>query len=383
MISPVRPASPLPADIRSLTALRFFAAIMVVLFHFASRSEPESVLRGAFFRNGYLGVDLFFVLSGFILAHVYLGLIEAGKFRLGEFLINRLARLYPLHAVMLLLTLSWGLAMWTAQLAPIESYGPQIGLDPATGGGQAAHFASHLLLVHAWGGDGRLYFNGPSWSISAEWFAYLAFPAIAAGCLAMRARPWTGLGLGLALLGAAEIASLVLFGTSLTQRTFDFGIMRIAPEFVLGCLGYLLLRHVHLPATVSRLGLPSVILAVGLGLSGLTSTIVLPVLFTALIVLLADAERSGHLGWQGAPAPLLYLGEISYSIYLTHLFVGRIVFQIMGRILGHDPHALPSAVIGLGVLVVLAAAAVSYHLIEQPARLWIRRSFVARAATSA
>ena len=81
-------------DIRPLTSLRFFAAMWVVAFHYwpnLSSVMPPLVAKG------YLGVELFFVLSGFILCHVYLDSVADGGFRYGSFLWARLARIYPLH----------------------------------------------------------------------------------------------------------------------------------------------------------------------------------------------------------------------------------------------------------------------------------------------
>ena len=83
-----------PVDLRALTALRFFAAMWVVLYHFwpnLSADMPTLVAKG------YLGVELFFTLSGFILCHVYLDQVAAGRFDFGAFLWARLARVYPLH----------------------------------------------------------------------------------------------------------------------------------------------------------------------------------------------------------------------------------------------------------------------------------------------
>src|SRR5579871_4886437 len=89
-----------PANIKPLTALRFFAAAWVVLFHY----WPNLTLAAppALVAKGYLGVELFFVLSGFILCHVYLPPFEEGRFKYADFLWARLARIYPMHLMTLL-----------------------------------------------------------------------------------------------------------------------------------------------------------------------------------------------------------------------------------------------------------------------------------------
>lgn len=376
-----RPDQTLPADIRSLTALRFFAALMVVLFHFSDRAEPGSWLHNIVFRHGYLGVDLFFVLSGFILSHVYLRQMATGHFRYGQFLWNRLARLYPLHLVMLVLTALSGLVAAASGVVPVATYGPQIGLDPATGAGVIGHGLSQLMLLHAWGVDDRLYFNGPSWSISAEWFAYLLFPLFAAVALMVARRPALALGVGLTGLATAEFASQALFGNSLTERTYDVAILRVGPEFLLGCLAYAVLRHGEVPRPLIWPGLVGTLVAIGVALSGGLPLVAVPVLFVCLVVLVAEADRRHMLGAGGAPGSLVYLGEISYSTYMVHLLAGKIFFRAVGQLDGLDSHALPTPAILLGVVFVLAVSVFSYQLIELPARRALRRTFGRDSAT--
>ncbi len=82
------------ANIRPLTALRFFAALWVVLFSYWDNLAVDGL--PAIVARGGMGVELFFVLSGFILSHVYQTGFGEGRFRYGSFLLNRLARVYPL-----------------------------------------------------------------------------------------------------------------------------------------------------------------------------------------------------------------------------------------------------------------------------------------------
>lgn len=87
-------------NLRVLTSLRFFAALWVVLFHYWPDLTGVSTLP-SFIAKGYLGVELFFILSGFILCHVYRSAVEEGRFEYGGFLWARLARIYPVHLVTL------------------------------------------------------------------------------------------------------------------------------------------------------------------------------------------------------------------------------------------------------------------------------------------
>jgi len=105
--------------IKPLTAMRFYAAMWVVLFHYWPKLAVS--FTPAFVDRGYLGVELFFVLSGFILCHVYLPAADRGEFKYGGFLWARIARVYPLHLVTLvgprnrasvLLNWAWNYLTW-------------------------------------------------------------------------------------------------------------------------------------------------------------------------------------------------------------------------------------------------------------------------------
>jgi hypothetical protein len=139
--------------------------------------------------KGYLGVETFFVLSGFILSHVYLEATGEKRFRYGGFLWARLARVYPLHLVTLFGMIGLGLVATAAGMSIDGSLTNWRDLP------------AHLTLTHAWGLAGSSAFNHPSWSISAEWAAYLGFPAFAFVAWRLRDRPVlaTGLAAGLAL----------------------------------------------------------------------------------------------------------------------------------------------------------------------------------------
>lgn len=136
-----------------LTSLRFFAAAMIVVHHFYSAEVfgfGDSVGRPTALGAG---VSFFFVLSGFILAYVYPRLNYRED--TSRFLIARFARIWPAHAATFLL------AFWLLSLDWQTNYA-----------------IANLALVHAWIPDHLFYFsyNSPSWSISAEFFFYLAFP---------------------------------------------------------------------------------------------------------------------------------------------------------------------------------------------------------------
>lgn len=344
-----------PPDLRSLTSLRFLAALWVVLFaawpHLDVGFVPVAVTKG------YLGVEVFFVLSGFILSHVYLDVAGSREgFSYRGFLWARIARVYPLHLVTLAGMIALGAGATVAGLSVSDSL-----LDWRS-------LPAHLSLTHAWGLASSAAFNHPSWSISAEWFAYLSFPAFAWVAWRMRARPVlaTALAAGAALILYAVFEPVA--GFSLTEATFRWGALRIVPCFALGCALYLIHRRAPVPhagwvAGTSAVGLvacaslglwdPLVVLFAGgliLGLGGL------------------DNARAGVL----ASKPAVYLGEISYSVYMVCAPVLLLGVNVAARLTGADDKRL-HGIVWLAVLALIPiAAAATYHVVERPARKALR-----------
>ncbi|RWZ50936.1 hypothetical protein ELQ90_08920 [Labedella phragmitis] len=164
------PLDPPRRELRQLTGLRIIAALWVVLFHFEgqyARLLPEiGGVVWATGSRGFLAVDLFFVLSGYILAYQHLRTFSEGRGRFGRFLLKRLARIYPVHLATLVF------------LVLVVLVGARIGVTL----GRAEHFTvegavQDLLLVRGWFWPSQGW-NYPAWSLSAEWLAYLLFPVI-------------------------------------------------------------------------------------------------------------------------------------------------------------------------------------------------------------
>lgn len=344
-----------PADLRPLTALRFVAAAWVVLYtcwpfldvgftpHLASK--------------GYLGVELFFVLSGFILSHVYLEAFGTKRFGYKGFLWARIARVYPLHLVTLLgvmaLAIGAGLAGIAMEARVIDW----------------ASLPANLLMLHAWGLAPEAAFNHPSWSISAEWFAYLTFPAFAAVAWALRARPWLAVVAVAAALLALYVAFQNLAGFPLTQATIRWGALRIVPCFALGCALYLVHRRggVARPGLLSALAL--VLIVAAASVQAWDGFIVL--LGGMLILSLGslDNVRAGPLSSRFA----VWLGEISYALYMVLIPWTLVAVNGVARLTG-DADKIFSLPVWLAIVFgAVVAAAIAHHLVEKPARTWLRR----------
>ncbi|MGE3142932.1 MAG: acyltransferase family protein [Hyphomonadaceae bacterium] len=360
-------ALPYPNELKALTSLRFFAAFWVLLYHFKDHLGFNLGQIGLI-ADGWLGVDLFFMLSGFILAHVYLGQAERGRFRYAHFLQNRLARIYPMHLA--------ALAAMLALYALAHATGAGIG-DPNAF--RLADLPAHLLLIHAWGATAQVGWNFPSWSISAEWGAYLLFPLAAGLALRARTRPGLMLGAALALCLAAYAvldglhAQLPFLGRGFAEMTAQIGLLRIVPTFFAGVCLYAFGKARTLPA---RAAWPLALIAAGwiaiVSSFALWEGLAWPAL-AALILALAETARRGREGFMGARA-LVLLGAASYALYMIHLPIDIVYFHAL-EIVGIDANAgFPVRLAALaGVFIVaIAASLFAYAWFEEPARRWVR-----------
>lgn len=355
---------PTPEHLKPLTSMRFLAAMWVVMYAWWPVLDADWTT--GLVAKGYLGVELFFVLSGFILCHVYLAGLESGRFRYGSFLWARLARVYPLHLATLFGVIGLAVAAGVA------------GVSVASGLTDWASLPAHLSLTNAWGLAPSAAFNHPSWSVSAEWFAYLLFPLFGLAALTMKARPRLAILGAVALLWALYAGFERLAGFPLTAATFQWGALRIVPCFALGCAAYLLHRTAPLPRAglVAAATTAAIVASTALQLwDGLTVA-----LFAPLILSLA-ALRDGRAGLLETRAGV-YAGEISYAVYMV-----AIPWQLVAVNLAQRSMPSPDGRLHVFVWIAMVAAlvplaAIAHHLVERPARRWMRGLAARRAERS-
>ena len=347
-------AEPLLRELRALTSLRFVAAIWVVGFHYLEYLPSGHWLTRSFFREGVVAVDFFFVLSGFILMHTYAAQVETRRFRYADFLVRRLARIYPAHLFMLAVFIAFALlsAHLGVELENPDRYRPSAILP-------------NLLLIHSWGGSPAFSFNYPSWSISAEWMAYILFPVVAFAALRLmrafegsgRSRVWTA-GVALAALLLVWGGVWLAMGRSVSDLTTQHVALRILPEFFLGACLYLVARSGGRcrPRAIA-------ILAAGIvALAQAQAPHVALVAGSAALILAAALANRGDAGLLDSPA-FVYLGRISYGLYMIHIFLAALLFKAAAL----SPISLDPLVVFLsGMVVTTALAALFHHLIEAP-----------------
>lgn len=353
---------PQRATIAPLTGLRAFAALWVVSHHLRRpilTLVPDSEALERFLAAGFLGVDLFALLSGFVISYNYAEALRRPSARATlRYLRLRLARIYPLHLFTLGLMLLAYLALPRFGSAAIESanYG-------------ARDFLLNLLLIHGWGLNAGPSWNVPSWTVSAEWFCYLCFPLAAPWLVRLRDR-----GLCIALAGVAlgaTLSALRAADLTLVVSSTQYALVRIGGEFLTGCL---LFRIDALSAPWRRVAawLAPLALVGALGCVELGFEPGVVACFALLV--LALAQQAGPLAALLSRRSALFWGEASYSIYLMHWVVIRGLDAMGGTPFGALASPLERAsLLGWYLLAVLASSVVSYLGVERPARRWLRR----------
>ena len=367
-------------EIKALSGLRIVAAVWVVLFHF--RPWLEQVAPG--FRSalapvlncGAQGVDLFFMLSGFVLTWNYLD-------RMGEsfsirstlhFLWLRLARVWPVYLVTLHLALAW--IIFTLYVGHLPS--------PAADQLNAVSYVRQVVLVQLWFQpffDGSSW-DGPAWSISAEWLAYLLFGVLVLAIFRIsRATRARGL-LWLAIVASLPPA-LLLLATGHFYTPWSW-LPRIIMQFTAGALACAAVRKLQ-PTDRARRIAGYLSLALGVGIVGILyfldanpvpkvsdSSGLVDVLFVPLVVTLAIGV--GTLPRLLSTRIMVYGGYISFSLYMVHELVHTAWnwFTAEFEIVLTPSWSAKLIVVGVLGVAVLGAAAL-YHFVEEPARIWMRR----------
>jgi len=366
-------------EIKALTGLRIIAAVWVVLFHFRPMLNDASPdFRDALspvLNCGAQGVDLFFILSGFVLTWNYLdrmGSTWSTRATL-HFLWLRLARVWPVYLVTLHLA---------ALLVILTLYVGHVPL-PEASDFTAISYVRQILMVQLWFQpffDGSSW-DGPAWSISAEWLAYLLFGGLVLVIFRMqhatRARSLTLLAL------AASLPPVVMLLASGHFYTPWSWLPRIVTQFMAGALACAAVRRLRLSDRARRVaGYFSSLLIVAIvgilyffdthPLNGVEdSSGVVDVLFVPLVMTLAVGV--GSLPGLLSTRLMVYGGEISFSLYMVHELVhtgwGWAVAQFQ---LTPQDNPWKWNVVGLLAIAVLISI-LMYHFVEEPARRWMRK----------
>jgi len=356
----------------NLTTLRGIAAIWVIVFHFQTLIcqfvlPQQSLL----IDKGYLMVDLFFIMSGFIICHVYnqsfLTGITMQNFK--KFIVARFARIYPLHFFTLICMI----------ILVAAGNGWNNIDDPKA-------IPANIFLLHSFGLNKIFTWNVPSWSISAEWWAYMVFPVLAIFMHRRKALAIMSLALFVVLAYMAIMYWLPRHDpfdpTAVVPHdldsTFDYGFLRGLAGFISGMLLY----RAYEVGMGNRFfqndltALIFIIITLVCMHFGVNDFLYI-LLFIALVY--TFAVNSGKLNAICNNRVLQYLGKISYSIYLSSVFLFLIIILGVKKLPGvkYTEYTHTSGFwLGLAyciafLIIHIGISSLTYYKIEKPCRKYI------------
>ena len=352
----------------ALTGLRGFAALWVVSLHFIRETNtllPASAGFNWFMGAGANAVPLFFILSGFILLHTYRDRFEIFSWReYFRFLGLRLARIYPAYlaalAAMILLVVVSAVA----------------GVPHTAGAYPLRWLLPEVLMLHNWvlmppDFSG---WNYPDWSVSAEWFAYLFIFPLAVWLLKK-------ISSGGKLWVAALALAMCLLEPGI--RT-EWKLSMVSLLFLAGALVWELRRRLLAPggktlAHLDSLGVALLLAAVWFASVNGGRLADAGILLAVALMIFGLARADGIFSRLLATRVCIFLGEISYSIYLVHGIVQRLVkVALPASKFAAAPLTVRTGIWLADFALILLAAMLLYFVVEHPARGWLRRKFSRR-----
>ena len=365
-------------EIQSLTPLRGIAAIWVICFHYAVvyfGFHPEQF--SWVLNKGYLAVDMFFMLSGLVLSHVYWRAFTSDAADRAKsywsFIGARIARLYPLHL--------FNLCQFVVATLVFAFYDNSAGMFTSIPVYGARSFTALLANVAMLQGlkARELAWNFPAWSISVEFLAYFLFPLVL---------PFVN-GSGKLLLASVALSALCLFaymcGGNFNQWDGPITLLRCLPEFTLGALLYAGFRGSIWPAWFKS---DYAIITIVFGVLALLHFGVPDLVVVAgfPVFILSAVMNAGRVTPILNAAPLVWLGDISYSLYLAHGFVQFLTTKILVSA-GVQKAADLSYTSSVSLLLAMAAAALlmaafTYREVEVVGRARLRKLLRPRSERS-
>ena len=365
-------------QIRALTGVRILAALWVVFFHIRGNIASDlpwlnSVI-GPLIAHGELGVDLFFALSGYVLALNYTNKLGVGFNRHAtlRFYWARLARVWPVFFLTLLVA-----ALWHGALMGLGLGDPVPPRDFSV-----SSFFQQALLVQLWteGDFDRLMWNGPAWSVSAEAFAYLLFPLVALLLYRVGRAASSRSAIIISIVVMLPVSIFVgAFGSMYFDRAW---MLRIVCGFLAGALMYEGTRRWELSATGVRRAADGafgifVVVVVSCYVSDFAGVgHLLPMISPIFVVLIGLLGLGrGHVVSLLSTKPFVIGGAASYSIYMVHMLVIEPLWWAQGNIPSiFAPGSIGSQIAFLAVpFIVVGVGYGVWRFYEEPSRHLMRR----------
>ena len=335
-----------------LDAIRLIASAGIVVAHMLPFLDvgPNTVWPSAVQASLGTFVDMFFVVSGFVIAFVYSQRVTDAK-SYGKFLRKRLARLAPLHWLTLGVFIAIGLFARAHNFAPNHANVYDLDCAPVT-----------LLFLNSTGACPHQSFNSVSWSISAEMIMYVTAPALF--WVLRRSRT------GMLCIVIASMTTLMICckGDSWLTFTHSGGCLRAIPSFALGTLLHSV-RDALGRIALARVGFFTGIVGYLAGVAANCVPLALLLILYATVALGigADAQRrSGKV-----VSALAGGGQLTYSSYMLHLLVVIVVLNGLADRILHTHGLTRNLLVAVAFVTVWPVSYLSLVLFERPAREWL------------
>jgi peptidoglycan/LPS O-acetylase OafA/YrhL len=343
-------------QITSLTGLRGIAAWAIVVYHFRDVFLADAPLVERIFSYGFYAVDLFFILSGFVIylsTHAYFKLLPRSE-AIRKFYVDRFSRIYPLHIFILIVLILNPVALHLFSDSGVVD--DRYSLN---------YFVASIFLVQNWGFFEELKWNIPAWSISSELAAYLLFPLTYSVVSRLRNIRSTFFSLIMVLVIFASI-HVILDIQSLAAQISKLGTFRCLFEFLIGVLIaklYVFNALKFSNALASFLMVFVFLLFVIFSQLNFADYFYVPALMCIFIIALLGSN--GFFSKALGSRLLCHLGLISYSVYLSHYFVKDWV-----KFLSNDVGYLQFAVYMMATYLI---STFLYKFIENPMKIYLRK----------
>jgi len=346
--------------LNNLTGLRFYAAMWVFLYHFFPVYTTLSKVQ--FFEIGYLGVDVFFVLSGFILTYVYYNKFFFNKVTgrdYWNFIVKRFAKIYPLHFVITLIFIPFScVGKYLFHQDSIHLYFNAL--------------LQNFLMIHSWSTTQYLSWNFPSWSISAEWFAYL-FLFVPLSFIYKFNKIFF-----LSFAGLV-VCAFICYWVSIPDFTVDRytmnGLPRIIPEFIIGVLTGLIKIKFNL--SKRKASLVCIFSLLFLFISFYFDFYFHQLCVIGFAVVILGLSYKTYFDGFFSSRQLIYLGNISFAFYLTQflsLIIYEQLFRILFNLLESDYVLILQFSMAFSINFIFAALAYKYF--EEPMRVLLVKKLI-------
>ncbi len=371
-----------PEIIAPLTGVKFFLCILVITSNmllyrdvnpgFIYKMDWHALMP---FLTITFRVDVFFMITGFLLMHLYKNHFHEGLSinKIKEFLIIRLSRIYPLYILVLILILIlYELGIW--QAVNIMDSNSEKRID------NYWNWIYNITLTTAWGfSDGKSAWNGPAWSISAEFFNYLMFPIYILALIRIRK-----ISLNIAFLFLLIASYGLMQHFWIKNYMEDYGIGALArANFGLVSGAFVYKIYTYMKDTKSNLWdicfiLNIIIIITMMAIEAYTATSIPEISYMGFLILmvLCLSLMQGSIHNFFAHPIIMHLGKISFAMYLLHQPVCRIMLHFFHNYYFSIPEGSKFYVI-INLIIVLAiiiaVSHIAHQYIETPLRYMFRK----------